>query len=190
MIGDNIQFVLGGQALSKTNPVPTQEQTSVKATYGIASQGNTPVAATTDIATLTASTTKTVQVKRVTVSGQAATAGSMNVSLVKRTAANTGGTSTTVTAGQFDSTDAAPTAVAKLYTANPSALGAGIPLSVQTLNFGVAGAAGTVVFDFANRNDKPIILKTNTAENLAINLNGGTVPATGLLSYTIEFEEV
>ena len=158
-------------------------------TYGVSGQGKTPAATTTDIVTLTGSATKIVKIKRVTVSGQAATAGSMDVSLVKRTASNTGGTSTTVTAGQFDSTDSASTAVAKLYTANPSALGAGVALTTQTLNFGVAGAAGTVVFDFANRNDKAIYLR-GIAELLAINLNGGTVPATSLLGYTIEFEEI
>jgi hypothetical protein len=189
MISDNIQVVVGTQAVSKTNPLPTQSQEPTKATYGIASVGNTPAATPTDVATLYGSATKTVKVKRVTVSGVATTAGTMQVLLTKRTAANTAGTSTTSTIGQFDSTDTAATAVAKIYTANPTSLGAGVALSAQLLNFGVAGAAGTVVFDFANRNDKAIILN-GIAEGLAINLNGGAVPSGGTFGYTIEFEEV
>lgn len=189
MISDNVQFIVGNQAVSTTNPLPTQEQEKTKATYGIASVGNTPAATPTDVATLYGSATKKVKIKRVTVSGVATTAGTMQVLLTKRTAANTGGTSTSATIGQFDSTDTAATAVSKLYTANPTSLGAGVALSAQLLNFGIAGAAGTVIFDFANRNDKAIILN-GTTEGLAINLNGGAVPAGGTFGYTIEFEEV
>ena len=159
------------------------------ATYGVSGVANTPAATPTDVVILNGSATKTVKVKRVTVSGQATTAGSMNVSLVKRTAVNTAGTSTAVTAAQFDSIDSAATAVAKLYTVNPTSVGTGVALSAQELNFGVAGAAGTVVFDFANRNDKAIYLR-GVAEGLAINLNGAAVPAGGTFGFTIEFEEI
>lgn len=184
---DNNIYLVGTQFKNGNLRVTTE---GVNATYGIASAGNTPVATPTDVATLYGSASKTVRVKRVTVSGQATTAGSMNVSLIKRTAANTGGTSTTPTIGQFDSADAAATATALLYnTTNPTTLGAGVALSMQTLNFGVAGAAGTVVFDFSNRNDKPIILN-GVAQGLAINFNGGAVPTGGTFGYTIEFDEV
>jgi hypothetical protein len=161
----------------------------IYSTYGITGVANTPAATPTDVFILNGSATKTIKIKRVTVSGLATTAGSMNVSLVKRTVVNTAGTSTAPSIAQFDSLDASATAVPKLYTANPSALGAGVSLSSQTLNFGVAGAAGTVIFDFANRNDKAIYLH-GVAEGLAINLNGGAVPSGGTFGYTIEFEEI
>jgi hypothetical protein len=160
----------------------------ITATYGIAGAGNTPAPTPTDVFILNGSATKTVKIKRITVSGLATTAGTMSVSLVKRTTANTGGTSTAPSIALFDSKDAAATAVPKLYTANPSALGTGITLSTQSLNFGVAGAAANVVFDFSTRNDKAIYLR-GVAEGLAINLNGGAVPSGGTFGYTIEFEE-
>jgi hypothetical protein len=172
-----------------TNAGSKTSTEGIYATYGIASVANTPAATPTDVAILNGSATKTVKIKRVTVSGLATTAGSLNVSIVKRTTANTGGTSTAPSIAQFDSLDATATAVPKLYTANPSALGTGVALSTQTLNFGVAGAAGTVIFDFANRNDKAICLH-GVAEGLAINLNGGAVPTGGTFGYTIEFEEI
>lgn len=189
MISDNIQFVVGTQALSKTNPMPAQIQDSTKATYAVAGVNNTPAATATDVVTISGSATKSVRIKKVTLSGFAGTAGTMRASLFKRTAANTGGTSTTVTAAQFDSTDAAPTAVCKLYTANPSAVGTGVMIAAGALNFGLTGYAGNLTFDFADRNDKPIILNSAT-EFLAINLNGNAVPASGTFDYMIEFEEV
>ena len=160
----------------------------ITATYGIASVANTPAATPTDVFILNGSLTKTVKIKRVTVSGVATTAGTMRVVLVKRTAANTGGTSTAPSISKFDSNDSAATAVPKLYTANPSALGTVVNVSAQSLNFGVAGAAGNVMFDFSNRNDKAIYLR-GVAEGLAINLNGDTVPTGGTFGYTVEFEE-
>ena len=158
------------------------------ATYGVAGVAITPAATPTDVVTIIGSATKTVRIKQVTVSGVASTAGSMDVSLVKRTAANTAGTASTPSIALFDSADGVATAVVKQYSANPSALGAGIAIANKTLNLGLAGAAGAVVFDFATRNDKALILR-GVAQCLAINLNGQAVPTGGAISYTIEFEE-
>lgn len=159
------------------------------AAYAVAGVANTPAPTPTDVVIINGSATKTVKIKKVIVSGLATTAGTMRASLVKRTTANTAGTSTSVTAAQFDSTDGAATSVTKLYTANPSSLGTGVMLAADALNFGVDGAAGHVVFDFANRNDKAIYLR-GVAEGLAINFNGGTVPSGGKFDYHIEFEEI
>ena len=164
----------------------TTEGTS--GTYAVAGVAVTPAATPTDVVTVYGSATKTVRVKNVVVSGLATTAGSMDVSLVKRTAANVAGTSAAVTPAKFDSEDAAATATVKQYSANPGTLGAGIMLATKNLNMGVAGAGGTVVFDFATRNDKALILR-GVAQGLAINLNGQAVPGGGTISYAIEFEE-
>ena len=157
-------------------------------TFAISAVAVTPAATTTDVVTLYGSATKTVRVKTVTVSGLATTAGSMDVSLIKRTAVNTAGTSTAPTIAKFDSTDATATATAKQYSVNPSALGAGVALATKNLNMGVAGAGGTVIFDFATRNDKALILR-GVAQGLAINLNGQAVPTGGTISYAVEWEE-
>lgn len=159
------------------------------ATYGVAGVAITPAATPTDVVVLTGSATKTMRVKSISVSGLATTAGSMDVSLVKHTVADTGGTKATApNIAKFDSGDAAATAVANVYTANPTVDASGIIIANKTLNFGVAGATGTVVFEFATRNDKALILR-GVAQEMAINLNGQAVPAGGKISYSVEWEE-
>lgn len=160
----------------------------LQGTYAVSAVDVTPAATTTDVVTVYGSATKTVRVKSVTVSGVATTAGSMDVSLVKRTAANTEGTSTAPVIAKFDSTDAAATATVAQYSANASALGAGVALATKKLNMGVAGAGGVVSFDFATRNDKALILR-GVAQGLAINLNGQAVPNGGKITYAVEWEE-
>lgn len=180
----NVNIYGGSMDADKSLQVTTE---GIAATYGVSGVAITPAATPTDVVLLTGSATKTVRVKRVSISGLATTTGTMDVALVKRTAANTG-TATNPSIALFDSNDGAASAVVSQYSANPSALGAGIAISDQKLNFGVAGSSGTVVFDFATRNDKPIILR-GVAQGLAINLNGQAVPAGGTLSYSILWEE-
>jgi hypothetical protein len=188
MIDANIQLVLGTAAISSTNPMPSLAKEQTKGTYGISAIGVTPAATPTDLLTVYGSATKAVRIKLITVSGLATTAGTMDVSLVKRTAVNTAGTSTSPTIALFDSTDATATAVAAQYSVNPTSVGAGSALATKKLNLGVAGAAGSITFDFATRNDKALILH-GVVQGLAINLNGGTVPTGGTLSYSVEWEE-
>lgn len=156
-------------------------------TYSFGAAQSSPAATPTDLVTLYGSATKTVKVKRVTVSGLSTTAGSMDVQLIKRTAANTAGTSAAQTPAKLDSQFATATATLKLYSANASALGAGIVIEARQLNFGVAGAAGSVVWDFPAGQE--LILR-GTAQGLAINLNGGAVPTGGKISWSVEWTEV
>ena len=162
----------------------------VRGTYAISAIAVTPAATPTDLVTIFGSATKTVRIKSVTVSGcaGAGTAGSMDVSLVKRSAVNTTGTSSAPTIVKFDSADDAATATVKQYSANASALGAGVTLATKNLNLGLAGAGGTVNFEFANCNDKALVLR-GVLQGLAINLNGAAVPSGGVLTYAIEWEE-
>jgi hypothetical protein len=67
-------------------------------------------------------------------------------------------------------------------------VGTGVAIKNKTLNFGVAGASGTVTYDFMRANDKPLILR-GTGQCAAINLNGQAVPTTGKISYDVEWEE-
>lgn len=160
----------------------------VAATYGVAGVLMTPAATPTDVAIITGSATKTIRVKQVIVSGVATTAGTMDVSLVKHTVANTAGTATTPTIAKFDSGDAAASAVVSQYSVNPTIDASKIIVANKMVNMGVAGAAGVAVFDFSTRNDKAIVLR-GIAQQLAINLNGQAVPTGGAVSYSIEWEE-
>ena len=148
-----------------------------------------PVATPTDTVCLIGATGSTVRVKRIDVSGVAGAAGTMDVSIVKRTALDTGGSPAARTVGLHDSSQVASVVTLNEFKANPTPpLGAGVVLRTRQLNLGVAGAAGLVSFDFATANDKPLLL-TKATEQVCINLNGETLPTTPKFAYSIEWQE-
>jgi hypothetical protein len=161
-----------------------------KATYRYASLGSTPAATPTDLLTLAGSGTKTVRVKTIKVSGLATTAGQIPVSLVRRSAVNTGGTSTNPTAIKHDINDAAATAVLALYTVNPTGLGTAVGnVGAKRLFLNVSTAQeDQAVWDFSTRQDKALVLR-GTTDILALNFGGAAVPAGGVLDFEIEWEE-
>lgn len=112
-----------------------------------------PATGAGDAVCLVGSATKTIFVTRVQVSGIKTTAQSAVINLVKRTAANSGGVTTTApTYAKFDSNNAAATAVLNGYTTVPTP-GAGIILRSQAQGFaaGTAQPGGSVVFDFSSQ---------------------------------------
>jgi len=151
----------------------------------------TLAATPTDVFTIYGSASTSVRIRRVEVSGVATTAGGMQVSLIKRSAVNTGGTSGAVTAVSHDSADSAATGTCLSYTANPAGLGTSVG-AVRTFNVAmplIANAVGPIGQIFGpDRGDKTIVL-TGTTQGLAVNLNGGTVPAGGALLVSIEWTE-
>lgn len=159
-----------------------------KATYGAGGVNITPAATPTDVATIYGSATKTIRVKSVTLCGSGSDNATMNVSLVKRTAVNTAGTSASASMAKFDSIDNNATATVKQYTANPSGLGAGYDLAVSKIRFGVPGVGECKTWDFGTRNDKAVVLR-GAAQGLAIDLNGGTLPTAPKFSYSFEWTE-
>lgn len=147
------------------------------ATYSAGFVGLVPPASATDIFTITGSATKTVRIKFIQMSAST-TSGSgvaFNLSIVKRSTANSGGTSTTATAVPHDSTSAAGTAVVRGYTANPTV---GTLVGVVRATRTEAVTAGTSrqigEYTFSNKNDQSIVLR-GTSEVLAVNLNGASV---------------
>lgn len=146
-------------------------------------------AAATDIATITGSGTTTVFVTRVTVSGVQTTAGLNDVLLVKRSTADTGGTSSAGTAVPHDSSDAAASATVLAYTANPT-LGTTVG-AIRRNYIPVAGTTSVVNpivdYEFGERG-RPVILR-GTGQVLAVNLNGATL-AGGTFDVNFEWFEV
>lgn len=171
-----------------TTGIPAVSTESTKATYAGAVLGFTPAATPTDIFQVVGSATKIVRVLRVSVSGIATAAATIDLQLIKRTAANTGGTTASVTINQYDSNDSAATALVNKYTANAGALGAGTTLRAQALNLGAAGAAGTIVWDFSTRNGKGLVLR-GIAQSLGMNWNAAAVPAGTVIDIDVEFTE-
>ena len=160
-----------------------------KTTYSNGIIGFTPVATPTDFWQILGSATKTIRVLRVSISGFATAAISVDLQLIKRSTASTGGTPTAPTIAPHDSNDAAPTGVVNSFAANPSALGTIVGIvSAAKLNLGATGAAGSVVWDFTTRNGQGIVLR-GVAQQLALNWAGAAVPAGTLLNCDVEFSE-
>lgn len=134
----------------------------------------------TDIFTITGSGTKTVRITRVGISATETTSGEVNLTLLKRSTANTAGTSATPTIVPMDSADAAATAVVRNYTANPT-LGTLIG-NIQNLKFTIPVVAvggndssqTELIESFGANSGKPVVLR-GTSEVFAVNLNSVTI---------------
>lgn len=161
-----------------------------KATYSSSIAGLTTATTATDIFTISGSASKTIRITRLgfTLTTTSGSGISLNISLIKRSALDTGGTSTTQTNVPHDSNSAAGTAVVKAYTANPTALGATVG-SIRNIRYSVAASntIDLIEWTFGNRPAQAIVLR-GTAENLVINFNSTTVTG-GTISIDIEWTE-
>ena len=154
-----------------------------------ASNAVTVAASATDIALINGNATNTVIVTRVIVTGNATTAGSYQVSLIKRSAANSGGTSTSFTPLPHEAADGAAVSSAVLYyTANPTPGATVNTVRTEFIAFGsTTVGGGGVEWDFG-KYGKGIVL-SGTAQGLAVNLGGATITG-GVVSVTFEFIEL
>lgn len=147
----------------------------------------TVAAAATDIAILPGNASNTVYVTKIVISGIQTTAGSALVQLVKRSTANTGGTSAAMTAIAHESSDT-PVSAPLSYTANPTV---GTPVGTvrsQYVGLGSATiASGAVTWVFGELG-KWITL-SGVAQGLSINLNGATITG-GVISIYAEWIEI
>ena len=152
-----------------------------------------PHALATDLVQLIGSATKTIKITRIQISADASSVGEIDFYIYKRSALNTGGTSTHPTPLKYDSTNSNSTATLNVYSANPSALGAGILFyGTQYIIPGTGGntwlANVPVIVDYGTRNTQPIILR-NANESIAISLNGQTIPSGMGMYVNIEWTE-
>lgn len=159
--------------------IHTQVQTTDSVTYYAAAAPFTPANNTTDFFTISGSTTKTIKILKLILSATQTTAGINRFNLMRRSAANTGGTLVTVTPANADMNDPSASAALSYYTANPTALGASDG-NVDIIRLVTPAVTGTIqpfyIWDFSNSNFvKPIIL-SGIAQSLVLNLNG-TRPA-------------
>ena len=136
--------------------------------------------APTDIATITGSATKTVVIRRVHFAAARTAANAQVVALIKRSTADTGGTSVAATVVPVDSTNPAGTATVLAYTANPTVGTAVGTVRAELVWFGQTAGAGSPpefkTFDFSDLPEGGLVLR-GTAQVLAVSL-GGTA-ATG-----------
>lgn len=165
-----------------------------KATFRYA--GNfTPVATPTDVLMIQGSATRTLRVKRIALGGVATANGNMLATLIRRsTQFTTQGSAVfnAVTPGKLDFGDAAATGVVStIGTANLTSVGTtqgNLGQSRLFLPTTATGVPAPLVWEFATRQDKALILR-GVLDFVFINLNGGAVPAGGVVDYEIEIEE-
>lgn len=187
LVGTSANGDYGYLATDKYNSVLIKDQTRHKVTYSLAFTV-TLAATPTDVFQIIGSATKSVLIHKINISGSQTTGGTATVSISKRSAANTGGTSSASIMIPHDSADAGATAVGSIYTANPTP-GAAVG-NIRVFNLPLAAVTGTtnniVELNFGERG-KPIVL-TGIAQALAINLGGATLTG-GSLNVWIEFTE-
>jgi hypothetical protein len=170
-------FPILSPALSPTVALPTYRAASFLIAVNIG---------TTDFYQMMGSPTLPVKIKRIAVSGVGGSAGFITINLFKRTAVNTGGTTIVVPIAQHDSANPAATASVFQYNTNPAALGTGIAVGAQVMNFTTSSVTPTLVWDFSTRNDAPLVLRGVT-QSLCINANSTGIALS--LDVEIEWEE-
>lgn len=167
-------------------------------TYSATALALPPAASATDIACIAGSSTKTVYVSRIRISGTAGTLVSAPFTLVRRTTADTGGTAATTTANwantiaKNDTNNPTPTATLISYSANPTINDTSpvyLRSSYLTLPTTAAGTSISPIqwdWDSLEFMQRPAL--RGAAQQFCINLNGVSV-SSGLLHINIQWSE-
>lgn len=168
--------------------VPAISIEGIKNTYSAGITGLNLAATATDFFEIYGSGTKTIRILLIEISGYATAAATNTVQLLKRTTANTSGTSSVPTTTLHDTSNTAATAALKAYTANPTLGTLGGLVRSAKLNLGAVGAAGKISWEFGTRNDQAIVLR-GTTQGLVLNWNGAAVPSGDTLDIFISWVE-
>lgn len=195
-------LTLSGVAFAQVNVVPQVGLiTSIlkKSSYSAVALALPPAASATDIACIAGSSTKTVIVRRITITGSAGTLVTAPFTLLRYTTADSGGTAATTTANwantisKRDTNDAAATATLISYSANPT-INDSSPTYIASSHLTVpVTSAGTVtrplVWDFDTPFSfvKGVILR-GPSQQACINLNAVSI-SSGLLHISIDWTE-
>jgi len=175
--GQTSPLSLGTSGLLRTSTTISNDGKS--ATYAACASGLVTASSATDIFTITGSATKTVKISAILINGTTTSGSSaaVNVTFVKRSTANTGGTSSSITPVPNDSASASGTATVRSYTANPT-LGTLVGVVRAKRMFVVTasspGVSDPINYRFGENSSEPLVLR-GTSEVLAINLNATTV---------------
>lgn len=145
-------------------------------TYAASKTGLVPAASPTDIAVLPGvAGGVSVMVTLVTMSCTQTTAGIFDVQLIKRSTADSGGTSAAMTAVPLDSGNAAAGSAPLTYTANPTTGTLVGNIDAQKIGaMATATAAPNDIYMWKPSMGQSVVLR-GTAQQLAVNLNGATL---------------
>lgn len=164
-------------------------------TYAATSTAFTPGATPEDVFTLTGSATTHIYVLHMSISTIQTTAGTNAWFIAKRSTANSGGTAATPTIVPLTSTNGAATAVARQYTANPTAgtlvgynWGSWIN-SPAIATAGIGGSQITTAIQLETELGQAVHLADAT-EVIAFNFKGAALPAGLSVIAHVEWIEV
>lgn len=160
-----------------------------RATFGAGIIGLSLGATPTDIVTIAGAAGKVIRVKSLIFNGNSATLAAYPIALIRRSTANTGGTSSVVVGRAHDTLDGASAATLTTYTANATALGT----AVGTLHTGrvIAATASNLdrlILQYSWQNDKSIVLR-GASDILAINMQGVTLSAATTMDVDLMWTE-
>lgn len=170
-----------------------------KRTYSAATGTFTIAANSTDVLTITGSATATVKVNKLSLSCTQTTGSYQDLFLVKRSTANSAGTSTTLASVPLDSNNVATTATVRSYTANPT-LGTSLG-NLRATKVAVATAALTSTggnnstninlneFAWAAENSSQAFILRGVSQVLSLNFNGQTMAGASCTGYIEYLEE-
>ena len=168
----------------------TQITDNKEAVYCASTPVFTTAASATDIFNFKGSGTKTIYIRKI-VWKQANVAGaaSHTVYLLKRSTANTGGTSSALTAVPLDSNFPSATASGVYYTANASSLGTSVGTIAHKFFriYNDVSFFDLTLFD-ATKGGSPIVLR-GTGESISVNYNGVTDAIGTSAAVDIEWSE-
>ena len=203
IIGQNYDPVTHQFAVQQCGPAATDATTALvyapaaespvdgfKNTYGASVQGLVPAASATDIFTITGVAGKTVRITRIEVSGTQTTAGQVDVIILKRSTADTAGTSTAPTIVPHDRNNPAAGATVLAYTANPTTGNLVGNLRAGKLFVAAPATASpttVLAFDYGTRPSQALVLR-GTGDVIAVNLNAATVTG-GSFNIGVEWTE-
>lgn len=178
-----------------TTGVAAVNSEGIKSTYRYSVTAITPVATPTDFLLIQGSATMTGRIKSIRIDGKCTTtAGKIIVQLLRRSTAGTIGSAvlTPISPMKHDPSDSVPTlTVSYVQTANygtPGTLVAQGGVRRLFLNLDASGASTPAVWEFADKQDKPIFVR-GTSDYLWINLAGSTLPTATVLDLECEIEE-
>lgn len=201
ILGAALAALLSTSALAQVNVVPQIGVASgviTRQTYSSVALALPPAASATDIACIAGSSTKTIYLNRIDISGLAGTLVAAPFTLVRRASADTGGTAATTTANwanniaKNDSTNATNTATLISYSANPT-IGDTSPDYIRSAVVTIPTTAAAVqnngvswVWNTYSFGQRPTL--RGAAQQFCVNLNAVSI-SSGVLQLGIEWTE-
>ena len=182
----SIAFVASAMAQFQPTPSNPTRNPTYRASAVVTTAANA-----TDIFNIRGSATRVITVTEIECSGIATTAGVANISVIRRSTANSGGTSTTMTNVPMSSSSAAATATVTSYTANPTVgnIVGNIGSKVVGLPLATGAGGGGVTWNFVNSGFTTPIVLQGTAQSISVSGNGVTLAPGATLGCTIAWTE-